>query len=331
MTTRKALSFWYGEKQPPRAGRAMLSALSAVYALGHTLHHRFTETKSVNIPVLCIGNLVAGGGGKTPTALAVMALLREEKLAQNPCFLSRGYGGTETGPLRVDAETHSAAQVGDEPLLLAQLAPTYIAADRLAGARFAEEAGHDFIVMDDGLQNPSLHKDFSLLVVDGATGFGNEKLLPAGPLRTPIQTGMQNIDAVLLIGADRHNILRHVPKTIPVLHASIRAEPPSAPALSYIGFCGIAHPGKFRRSLEEAGLNVVGFHDYPDHYPYTENDLNALINEAKTAGARLITTTKDAMRLPPAFHTGQSFDTLPVTLIWADHARDSLCQIIKAN
>ncbi len=331
MTLRKAPSFWYGEKQPTGAGRIMLSAFSSLYGLGHRFHHHLTETKSVDIPVLCIGNLVVGGSGKTPTALAIMAMLREENLAQNPCFLTRGYGGSETGPLCVDPITHSAAQVGDEPLLLAQIAPTFIAADRYEGAKFAEQAGHDFIIMDDGLQNPSLHKDFTLLVVDGWSGFGNEKLIPAGPLRTPIQNGMKHIDAVLMIGDDRHNVTRHIPKTIPVLNATITAQRPTDPAQAYIGFCGIAHPDKFRRSLDEAGLNIVTFHDYPDHYPYTETDLNTLKNEAKTKGARLITTAKDAVRLNAAFRDEQSFDTLPITLNWAGNARDRLCQIIKAN
>lgn len=331
MTLRKAPSYWYGEKQPTGASKIMLSALSSLYTLGHSVHHRLAETKSVNIPVLCIGNLVVGGSGKTPAALAIMAMLREENLAQNPCFLTRGYGGSETGPLCVDPHLHNAAQVGDEPLLLAKIAPTFVSADRHAGAKFAEQAGHDFIVMDDGLQNPSLHKDFSIVVIDGWSGFGNEKMLPAGPLRTPIHNGMQHIDAVLMIGEDRHNVKRHIPETVPVLKATIQAQLPPTPAQSYIGFCGIAHPDKFRRSLEDAGLNIVGFYDYPDHYPYAETDLNTLKNEAKAKGARLITTTKDAVRLHATFHDEQSFDTLPITLNWADHARDRLCQIIKAK
>ena len=328
---RKPPAFWYGTPQPPGPAKAMLRLLSHGYGIGHRLHHRFSKTEKIGIPVLCIGNLVAGGGGKTPTALAVLDVLRAEKLAANPCFLSRGYGGTLSGPLRVDPQSHNAAEVGDEPLLLAQKAPAYIAADRLAGARLAQEQGHDFIIMDDGLQNPSLHKDIALLVIDGETGFGNEEMIPAGPLRTPIETGMRQTDAVILIGEDRRGVKRHIPAGIPVLQAEVKPVSPPDQGQPYIAFCGIAHPGKFRRSLEESGLNIAAFHDFPDHYPYRETDLNALKNEAELKNARLITTTKDAVRLPAAFRSAPAFDTLDIALLWTGQARDTLCRVIKAR
>lgn len=329
--TQKAPPFWYGDQQPTALTRGLLFLCSRAYGFGHRLHQHFGKARKMDIPVLCIGNLVAGGGGKTPTALAVMDLIRAKNIAHNPCFLSRGYGGTLSGPLRVDPALHTAAAVGDEPLLLAQKAPTFIAANRADGAQLAQDQGHDFIIMDDGLQNPSLHKDIALLVIDGATGFGNEKLLPAGPLRSPVESGMRRVDAVLLIGEDRHHIKRHIPADLPILRAGITPLPPPAATTPYIGFCGIAHPGKFQNSLTEAGLDIVGFHDFPDHHPYRENELEALKTEAQAKQARLITTAKDAVRLPPGFAAGQGFDILSIALSWTDNAKDTLCKIITAK
>lgn len=323
---RKTPSFWYDTNSAQsRHIATALSSLSAVYALGHLAHQKLTRTNRADIPVICIGNLTAGGSGKTPTALAVMELVKTAALAKHPCFLSRGYGGILSGPVTVDVTIHTAKDVGDEPLLLAAKAPTIIATDRVAGARFAHAMGHDLIIMDDGLQNPSLRKDLSLVVIDGSTGFGNGLLLPAGPLRTPVWRGLKHADAVLLIGADHHNVLKQIPDEKPVLRAVIEASGPSHPAKSYFAFCGIAHPDKFRCSLESSGLNIAGLDSYPDHHPYTAEDIDNLKKKAAAHNARLITTAKDAMRLTP----DGSFDILPIALHWDKDSGDQMSKLIQ--
>lgn len=330
MTSHKTPEFWYDTKsQKSRAIAVSLGSLSALYTLGHLVHQRLTKTHHADIPVLCIGNLVSGGGGKTPTALALMALLREQGLVKNPCFLSRGYGGALTGPVLVDPAIHTASDVGDEPLLLAKTAPTIIAKNRVDGAHHAKKLMYDFIIMDDGLQNPSLHKDISIIVIDGASGFGNELLLPAGPLRTPIHRGMKNADAVLLIGEDITNALRHVPEGKPVLRATVQPVKIINPAPAYYAFCGLAHPAKFQRSLQELGLNIAGFAAYPDHHPYSEQDINDLKNKAKLLNARLITTAKDAVKIPAGFLAPESFDILNIALHFADGTASRFQQLIE--
>lgn len=325
----KTPSFWYKKDAASRLIATVLSPFSTLYGLGHHLHQTRVQAQTVGIPVICIGNLVAGGSGKTPTALALMDLVMTSGLAKNPCFLSRGYGGDSRGPIRVDPAHHTAQNVGDEPLLLARLAPTIISADRVAGALYAQEAGHDLIIMDDGLQNPTLTKNLSILVIDGASGFGNGHMIPAGPLRTPITSGMEKADIVLLIGADQHNVLtRHVPPHKTVLYAAISPVAPENPALRYVAFCGIAHPDKFRASLTEAGLKIAAFRAYADHYPYQDEDLETLTRLAEELDARLITTTKDAVRLPARFQNDGSFDTLPITLVWKTDTKSTLCQMI---
>ena len=324
--TLKTPSFWYDtHSAQSRHIATALSSLSALYAIGHLAHQKLARTHKADIPVICLGNLTAGGSGKTPAALAVMALVKESGLAKHPCFLSRGYGGTADGLLQVDPLFHTAKEVGDEPLLLAAKAPTFIDADRVAGARFAHAMGHDLIIMDDGLQNPSLHKDLSIVVIDGATGFGNGLLLPAGPLRTPIWRGLRKADAVLMIGADHHDVLNQIPAGKPVLTARIEATAPSPAAGTYFAFCGIAHPDKFRRSLEESGLEISGLRSYPDHHPYTASDIEDLKRKAAEHEARLITTAKDAMRLP----ADGSFDVLPIALLWDGESGEQLRQLIK--
>lgn len=323
-------SFWYDTSTPVARAKAIaLSSFSAFYGLGHVLHQHSKKPQSVGIPVICIGNLVAGGSGKTPAALAVMNLVRGNALAKNPCFLSRGYGGSLIGPVAVDIKAHNAAMVGDEPLLLAKSAPTIISADRLAGAQFAKEQGHDMIIMDDGLQNPALKKDLSIVVIDGASGFGNGLLIPAGPLRTPLHSGFAKADAVLLIGDDVSHALEKVPEGKPVLRGSISALPPLSQAPAYFAFCGIAHPQKFWDTLERAGVNLVGLSSFPDHHVYTQADIAGLQRQAAELGARLITTTKDSARLTDSLVSPDTFDTLDITLDFSKESVDLLDALIK--
>ncbi len=311
----KTPKFWYA---PPSKSSAVitaaLSSLSAVYTLGHLIHQFIIRQEKVNVPVLCIGNLVAGGGGKTPAALSIMEIIQKETIFLNPCFLSRGYGGRLGGPVLVNPSTHTAQDVGDEPLLLAGIAPTIICKDRVAGANYAQSLGHDFIIMDDGLQNPGLYKDVSIVVVDGSVGFGNRLILPAGPLRTPLHRGLKNADIILLIGDDQTNALGTLSREKVVLCGDILSTAPKNHAPRYHAFCGIARPEKFYNSLAACKLNITGTTDYPDHHIYSQADVNTLRKKAEAEDAKLITTTKDAVKLYPLFPDETSLDVLKISL-----------------
>lgn len=295
-----------------------LQPLSCLYALGRKARRAASPAPyKARVPVICLGNLVAGGGGKTPAAIAVLKLLKENGLCQNPVFLSRGYGGVLSGPVPV-SKNHSAADVGDEPLLLARHAPVIVAKDRAAGARLAEDSGHDLIVMDDGFQNGVLVKDFSILVIDGMDGFGNGRMLPAGPLREPLTEGLARADAFLLIGEGKAGVTAPLPPGKPVFAADIAADGDGLKKDSpYLAFCGLARPGKFRRTLEAEKVNLTGWREFPDHYPYAKGDIDSLREDARRLGARLLTTEKDAARLGGLIDPAD-YDVLPVSLRWRE-------------
>lgn len=313
----KTPSFWY--EQDSVAARA-LGLLSPFYAAGSRLRQVLSTPYRAEIPVLCIGNIVAGGSGKTPVALAVMKIIRESGLAGNPCFLTRGYGGMEKGPLLVDPAFHTAQDVGDEPLLLARQAPVIVSANRKIGAQYAENKGFDLIVMDDGMQNPSLRKDCVLMVVDGASGFGNGRLLPAGPLREKLAGGLGTADGFVLIGQDAHGTKALLPPEKPVFAANLAVSKAWGGTLRspVIAFCGLGRPEKFWATLRENNAHVLAFHAFPDHHRYTARDLDGLADEAARKKARLITTEKDAVRLPAAFARDAPLDILPVAIAWDD-------------
>jgi tetraacyldisaccharide 4'-kinase len=267
------------------------------------------------VPVFCCGNASVGGSGKTTVALDLLRRLQSRDLT--PHALLRGYGGRATGPLRVDPAHHDAAQVGDEALLLAACAPTWIAADRAAGARAAVAAGAGAIVMDDGLQNPGLLKDCSLLVIDGGAGFGNGRLLPAGPLREPVATAAARCQAAVLIGEDVMSARAALPSGFAVLVASLLQDLDGLrPGARYIAFAGIGRPEKFFAGLRASGVSLRGTQAFPDHHPYAERDLTRLFEYAAVADAKLVTTPKDAVRLPLAWR--KRVDVAGVTLRWED-------------
>lgn len=251
------------------------------------------------LPVICIGNFVVGGTGKTPFAIELAYRLQED--GHTPGFLLRGYGGREKGPVLVDADRHNADEVGDEALLLARYGPTVVAADRPAGARLAEQQSIDVLVMDDGFQNPALAKDLSLVLVDCATGFGNGKCLPAGPLRAPAGKQMLKADCLILVGeGDAAEAAVHLAgrKGLPILHAHLR--PQSNETLSgkkLFAFAGIGRPQKFFETLKGQGLEVKRTRAFPDHHAYSQADIQALLTEAEEAGLTLVTTAKDMARL----------------------------------
>ena len=253
-------------------------------------------------PVFCVGNLIAGGAGKTPTAIAVAKIAR--KMGMRPGFLSRGYGGNLRGPEVVDIKQHTAHDVGDEPLILAQYAATVISADRPRGAELLEEQGVDLIIMDDGFQNPSLHKDYSLVVVDARRGIGNGYCIPAGPMRAKLQPQLSKASAVLLIGqsAAGTEIVRHCARSAkPVLSATIKPlKPRSWKNTEVLAYCGIADPKKFHASLVEVGADIKLERSFADHHPFSADECRELMAEAKSRNLLLATTQKDWVRLTRA-------------------------------
>lgn len=244
------------------------------------------------VPVICCGNVTVGGAGKTTVVLDLARRLLDRGQAVH--ILLRGYGGRSRGPHRVQLDD-TAADVGDEALLLAEVAPTWTGGDRADSARLAVEAGASVLLMDDGLQNPSLTKDFSFLVVDGATGFGNGRVLPAGPLREPVAAGAARCQAAIAIGAGVA-----LPPALPVLRARL-TQGPEISALRgqrVLAFAGIAYPDKFFAPLIAAGALLVRRAPFPDHYAYHRRDIETLLDRAASLDAVLVTTPKDAVRLP---------------------------------
>ena len=313
----RAPAFWTAERGGLAA--AALAPLSGLYdaaALARALLVRPARAAS---PVLCVGNFTAGGAGKTPTVLALAALLAEEGI--RPHVLTRGYGGGERGPLRVDPARHDARAVGDEALLLARAAPTWLCRDRPAGAAAAAAAGAPLLLLDDGMQNPGLAKDLCLAVVDGGAGFGNGRVLPAGPLREPLARGLGRTDALVLVGPDRKGALAALgPLEVPVIEAAL-VPGDEARALSeqpVVAFAGIGRPDKFFETLAESGCRVLARHAFPDHHRYKAREIAAIVAEANERKALPVTTEKDHARLPPEAR-GQ-VRTLPVTLAWRDPA-----------
>ncbi|MDP6517898.1 MAG: tetraacyldisaccharide 4'-kinase [Alphaproteobacteria bacterium] len=296
----------------------LVPALLAPAAELYRVVGRFRQARTVPwrapIPVVCVGNLVAGGAGKTPVALSVGARLGER--GRTVHFLTRGYGGRRKGPLRVDARRHDANSVGDEALLLAAAAPTWVARDRAAGAKAAAAAGGGVIVMDDGFQNPGLAKDLSLVVVDGAVGFGNERLIPAGPLREPIAAALARADAIVVLGADRAGIGARFSDRLPVLFARLVPGPgaESVRGRAVVAFAGIGRPEKFFATLESLHCEVLARHPFADHHRYRDHEVMVLADKAVKLGAILVTTAKDAVRIPEPARPLAS--VLDVTVAW---------------
>ena len=317
----RAPAFWSAERPDWRA-RA-LWPLGALYGAATALKMSGRGAR-VGVPVICVGNFVAGGAGKTPVALAVARLLRE--MGETPVFLSRGYGGAagKGAPVLVDPTRHDAAYVGDEPLLLARVAPTIVSADRLAGAQAARARGASVVVMDDGLQNRALHQDMRLAVVDGASGAGNGYCVPAGPLRAPLAAQMPHVSALVLIGggeAGERVVARAGGK--PLFLARLEPEPEAARLFAgreVVAFAGIGRPEKFFATLEALGANLVARHAFGDHHPFAREEIAGLQAEAEARGALLATTEKDQARIPLALVNPQMRAplALPVTLAFDD-------------
>lgn len=309
----RAPDFWQR-----RAGLAarLLGPVGTALAAAGSLRRGCITPEKMDVPVICVGNLVAGGAGKTPVALSLAAHLRAT--GRTPHFLSRGYGGRLRGPLRVNPARHSAVDVGDEPLLLAAEAPCWIGANRRASARQAIAAGAHMLILDDGFQNPSLAKDLSLLVFDGGYGVGNGRLIPAGPLREPLAAGLARADGVIVIGRDDAGLARLLEGGPPIYEARL-APGPEADTLAgkrVVAFAGIGRPAKFFATLADIGCELVGLHGFADHHFFTPDEIMRLCDSAQALGAVPVTTMKDFIRLPVAAQA--LVKVLTVTLEWRE-------------
>jgi tetraacyldisaccharide 4'-kinase len=299
-------AFWAHDGALPR----VLSPLSRI--VGAATARRVARPGwRAPVPVLCCGNITVGGAGKTTLALDLgMRLVRR---GARVAFLTRGYGGRGLSAVQVTPQ-HDAATVGDEALLLAAVAPTWVGADRAASGRGAVAAGAGVLIMDDGLQNSTLVQDLPLLVIDGATGFGNGRVLPAGPLRETRETGAARCRAAVLIGPDATEALVGLP--LPVLRATLVGDAAGLAGQRVLAFAGIARPSKFFTTLAEAGAEIVERVGFPDHHPYRPAELQRLLQLAATLDARPVTTPKDAVRLPPEIRAQVA--VAGVALAWAD-------------
>ena len=276
-----------------------------------------------DIPVICFGNINVGGTGKTPTAIAVAERLTDWGVAVH--IVSRGYGGDETGPVNVDSGRHTAQQVGDEPLLLSAFASTWVSKDRAAGVKAAQEAGADVVLLDDGFQNPAVRKDVSIVVVDAQRGFGNGQVIPAGPLREPVSDGLRRADVVLTIGDAPSAELQL--NGCPTTHGRLVPLQTGMTwkGLRVLAFAGIGNPSKFFATLRALGVEMIKSEPLEDHQPLTSALMNRLEAEAKSQVAQLVTTEKDAVRLPVDFRS--KVLTVPVRLQIEDWS--AIDQVLK--
>ena len=317
----RAPAFW---SHPGAPLGTILSPLGCVYGCAGALRGALARPRQVDATILCVGNLTAGGAGKTPVALSIATALETTRLA----FLTRGYGGHFAGPVRVSPDIHNHMEVGDEALLLARAAFTWVARDRAAGAAAAAENGAEIIVMDDGHQNPTLAKDISLVLIDGESGFGNGHVIPAGPLREPVARGLARADAAVIVGADRAGVAARLPDALPVFTGTIQPidEPAPWAGRRVVAFAGIGRPAKFFATLADLGCDIAAAHSFADHHDFTNAEIADLLADADNRDARLVTTEKDAVRLP--LEVRDRVDALAVRFVWDDPAalRDFLAE-----
>lgn len=313
----RAPGFWY---RPPGLAATLLSPLAALYAAGTARRLRGGTRARVGVPVICIGNINAGGTGKTPTTIAVAQRLGDRGVEAH--VVTRGHGGSFQGPILVEEFNHRASDTGDEALLLAAFTKTWVAKDRLAGARAAVEAGAEVILLDDGFQNPALAYDLSVVVVDAHRGFGNGRVLPSGPLREPVDIGLKRADIVLSVGPEAAQ--RRFSETeshripVPLLQGELVPLPTGLPlsGMPVVAFAGIGDPEKFFTTLRDLGADVRASHALSDHQPLNDTLMTRMLREAAAVGAQVVTTEKDAARLSPAYRSRVM--TVPVRLEIAD-------------
>jgi tetraacyldisaccharide 4'-kinase len=316
-------AFWH---RPASLASHLLFPLSALY--GAVAAHRLQRAGiDAGIPVICVGNYHVGGAGKTPTVLALTAILRE--LGERPVVLSRGYGGRLHGPVMVDPNRHGAGDVGDEPLMMATSVAVAVARDRVEGVALAKSQGASLILMDDGFQNPAVAKDVALIVIDSERGLGNARVLPAGPLRAPLSPQLARTDALIVIGPGHAGdaVASAVAASgKPVLTAQLRPEPDTVSALAdkpVLAFAGIGDPARFFRTLRASGIDVKRERVFADHHPFERAEIEALIAEAARDRLILVTTEKDLVRLrtrADLASLAREIVPFPVTLAFDDLA-----------
>ena len=310
----RAPGFWR-----QKGGLSMaLAPIGRAYAMAGRISRLRTPWRAP-IPVVCVGNVVVGGAGKTPLALSIGARLIARGRATH--FLTRGYGGRLKGPIRVDKDQYDVRDVGDEALLLADVAPTWVSGDRAAAARTAIDAGADVLVMDDGMQNSTLVKTNTFLVVDGEYGFGNEEIIPAGPLRETVADALERTNEVVIVGPDESELEIRLRRHVTVLRASFVVPSENAQALRgrrIVAFAGIARPVKFLRTLAQIGCDVVRTYEFADHHVFSIDEVMQIVETANGLDATPVTTTKDAIRLPSLARP--MVTALPIEVAWQDEA-----------
>jgi tetraacyldisaccharide 4'-kinase len=314
--------FW---QLPHHIASTLLQPAACVWDSVGRIKRHFVNSRKTPIFSICVGNVTIGGAGKTPTIIYIAAMLKAS--GANPVIATRGYGANiAAGVTRVDLQRHSAADVGDEALLLAHAAPCYVSRDRYAASVAAQAEGATHILYDDGLQNPAIAYDRAILIVDGGYGFGNGRIIPAGPLRETPAAALTRCQAMLIIGADVHHCAALAPPDMPVLTAELVPELPAdfPGTKNFLAFAGIGRPEKFFDSCRAAGLSLAATKEFPDHQPYNSTTLTALAQQAKNLHAQLLTTAKDAVRLPPEWRAQVTI--FPVTLRCTDP--DALRQLL---
>jgi len=287
--------FWRGHDYTAKLVSAALTPASWAYGATVSFKSKHARPYRSSTKVVCVGNLTVGGAGKTPIAIGIARQLIRR--GTKTWGLTRGYGGNVSGPMVVNLESHLASDVGDEALVLAAAMPTIVSSNRAAGAQLAEQKGAQAIVMDDGHQNFSLAKDLSIVVVDAASGFGNNRIVPAGPLRESVKQGLARADAAVIVGADYFDIPSF---ERPILRAELTPTHASEfVGKTFVAFAGIGKPEKFFATLRKLGVNLLDALPFADHHVYSEKELAQLSAQAKAKCAGLITTQKDFVRLPP--------------------------------
>jgi len=296
----KAPAFWnekHGRAAAPLT-RALLTPFSWIYStIAKNRYEKIRSTK-LSVPVICVGNITLGGTGKTPLAMAIAKTLLAN--GKNPAFISRGHGGSIKTATKVDPKIHNYTQVGDEPLLLAEIAPVFIGRDRLQAAQLAIDNGAGCLIMDDGFQNPALHKDLAIITIDTGIGHGNGRVFPAGPLRETIQNAVKRADAIVLVGNEKQPNLAEF--SGPVFRARL-VNPDKAPSGKLIAFAGIGRPEKFFASLRAAGADLEQEIALADHQSYAGKHVINLFAWEQATKARLITTSKDLIRWPEEYRS----------------------------
>ncbi|PPR46732.1 MAG: Tetraacyldisaccharide 4'-kinase [Alphaproteobacteria bacterium MarineAlpha5_Bin9] len=294
----KAPKFWYIKKKSLYS--QILYPFSILFRIGTRIHKIISIENKSPIPTICIGNIVVGGAGKTPVSMKICKLL--QKAGYNPHFISKGYAGIIKNSLIVE-NWHSAISVGDEPILLSKIAKTWVGKNRVKSSYLAKNAGADCLILDDGFQNPSISKNISIVVIDGEQEFGNNKVMPAGPLRESVRRGLSRANAVIIIGKQSDQLKQRIPNTIPVFKANFEIDKNNEifKGKNITAFAGIAYPDKFFTTLELQGAKIVKKVSFPDHHIYTENDLLDLVETTNKTKSILVTTQKDFIRIPKSY------------------------------